>query len=213
RAPISQIDSNGYATFTPASIGLTTKGYNPGAARVSDGSVGLKLSSYKYNGPITEAAQMEGVKDMPENSENQKFSTTKRGLEMTSKLIKNYNKLNNVASGAQELYKLGDLAASIPDAIKSMDNYIQASKDVLATETQAKTMDQAIKYVDSSSDVDKQIRNDVINYIFDGTLPTPEAGMMPNSLIISKGIEIMNANKIPIQSLDDQLNTNKKVLP
>uniref|UniRef100_UPI0025F8E10E DUF6443 domain-containing protein n=1 Tax=uncultured Chryseobacterium sp. TaxID=259322 RepID=UPI0025F8E10E len=150
RAPISQIDSNGYATFTPASIGLTTKGYNPGAARVSDGSVGLKLSSYKYNGPITEAAQMEGVKDMPENSDNQKFSTTKRGLEMTSKLIKNYNKLNNVASGAQELYKLGDLAASIPDAIKSMDNYIQASKDVLATETQAKTMDQAIKYVDSS---------------------------------------------------------------
>ena len=108
---------------------------------------------------------------------------------------------------------MGDLAASIPDAIKSMDNYIQASKDALATETQAKTMDQAIKYVDSSSDVDKQIRNDVINYIFDGTLPTPEAGMMSNSLIISKGIEIVNANKITVQSLDDQLNTNKKVLP
>ena len=96
RAPITQIDNNGYATFTPASIGLTTKGYNLVAARVSDGSVGLKISLYKYNGPITEAAQMKGVKDMPENSDNQKFSTTKTALEMTSKLIKNYNKLNNV---------------------------------------------------------------------------------------------------------------------
>ncbi|GAE66932.1 hypothetical protein H3Z85_18535 [Chryseobacterium indologenes] len=58
-----------------------------------------------------------------------------------------------------------------------------------------------------------QTRNDVINYVFDGTLPNPGAGMMPNSLIIQNGTQILRNNNLPIQPLDEQLSANKKVLP
>lgn len=75
-------------------------------------------------------------------------------------------------------------------------------------------MEKAIKYVDGSGiDMTSQTRNDVVNYVFDGTLPNPAAGLMPNSLIISNGTQIMKTNNIPIQPLNEQLNANKKVLP
>ncbi|WP_318173664.1 RHS repeat-associated core domain-containing protein [Chryseobacterium sp. PET-29] len=213
RAPGSQI-SNGRATFTAADIGLTTQGYNPGAARMSDGSSGLKLKSYAYSGPNPNGATMENVTEMPSNLEAQKFTTTKRGLEMTNKLIKNYDKLNTAAGGAQELVGLLDLAANVPDAIKSTKAYVQAAKDVKAIDFQATQMDLAIDLVNSSGiDMTTQTRNDVINFVFDGTVPNPGAGLMPNSLIISKGTQILKNNNLPVQPLDEQINTNKKVLP
>ncbi|MGE8431839.1 hypothetical protein [Chryseobacterium joostei] len=73
-------------------------------------------------------------------------------------------------------------------------------------------MEKAIKYVDGSGiDMTSQTRNDVVNYVFDGTLPNPTAVLMPNSLIISNGTQIMKTNNITIQPLNEQLNANKKV--
>ncbi|WP_306841758.1 hypothetical protein [Chryseobacterium lathyri] len=95
RAPGSQV-SNGRATFTAADIGLSTKGYNPGGARISDGSSGLRLKSHAYSGPTSNGATMD-VQETPESMDSQKFTTTKRGLEMTNKMIKNYDKLNTAA--------------------------------------------------------------------------------------------------------------------
>lgn len=75
-------------------------------------------------------------------------------------------------------------------------------------------MDDAINYVDSSGiKMNQQTRNDVINFVFDGTLPYPGAGLMPNSLIIQNGTQILRNNNLPVQPLNEQLNTNKKVLP
>ncbi len=213
RAPGSQM-SNGQATFTAAGIGLTTKGYNPGGARISDGSSGLRLKSHAYSGPTPNGATMENVQETPGSMDSQKFTTTKRGLEMTNKMIKNYDKLNTAAGGAQELVGLLDLASNIPDAIKSNGNYINATNDVKAVDFQATQMGKAIKYVDGSGiDMTSQTRNDVVNYVFDGTLPNPTAGLMPNSLIIQNGTQIMKANNVPIQPLNKQLNAKKKVLP
>ena len=213
RAPGSQM-SNGRATFTAADIGLTTKGYNPNGARISDGSSGLRLKSHAYSGPTPNGATMENVQETPESMDSQKFTTTKRGLEMTNKMIKNYDKLNTAAGGAQELVGLMDLASNIPDAIKSTGAYVQASKDITAIDGQAKTMDRAIDLVNSSGiDMTTQTRNDVINYVFDGTVPNPGAGLMPNSLIIQNGTQILRNNKLPIQPLDEQINTKKSVLP
>ncbi|CAM3049564.1 hypothetical protein DRF59_16315 [Chryseobacterium flavum] len=213
RAPGSQV-SNGRATFTAADIGLSTKGYNPGGARISDGSSGLRLKSHAYSGPTPNGATMENVQETPESMDSQKFTTTKRGLEMTNKMIKNYDKLNTAAGGAQELVGLLDLASNIPDAIKSTKAYTQAAKDVKAIDFQATQMDLAIDLVNSSGiDMTTQTRNDVINYVFDGAVPNPGAGLMPNSLIIQNGTQILRNNKLPIQPLDEQINTNKKVLP
>jgi hypothetical protein len=137
RAPGSQV-SNGRATFTTADIGLSTKGYNPGGARISDGSSGLRLNSHKYSGPTPNGTTMENVQETPESMDSQKFTTTKRGLEMTNKMIKNYDKLNTAGGGgAQELVGLMDLASNIPDAIKSTKAYTQAAKDVKAIDFQA----------------------------------------------------------------------------
>ncbi|MCT3759796.1 hypothetical protein HZQ19_13300 [Elizabethkingia anophelis] len=73
-------------------------------------------------------------------------------------------------------------------------------------------MDQAIQLVDGSEiNMTQQVRNDVVNYIFDGSLPNPSAGLMPNSLITQHGVEIMKSNGIQIQSIDEQLNKNKKL--
>ncbi|WP_228440906.1 hypothetical protein [Chryseobacterium phosphatilyticum] len=213
RAPTSQI-SNGQANFTAADIGLSTQGYNPGAARISDGSSGLKLKSYAYSGPTPNGATMENLQETPESMDRQKFTTTKRGLEMTNKMIKNYDKLNIAAGGAQELVGLLDLAVNVPDAVKSTKVYVQAVNDVKTVDFQGSQMDKAIKYVDGSGiKMNQQTRNDVINYIFDGTLPNPRAGLMPNSLIIQNGSQIMKTNNIPIQPVNQQLNINKKVLP
>lgn len=75
------------------------------------------------------------------------------------------------------------------------------------------TMNQAIQYVDGSGiEMTKQMRNDVINYVNDGTLPDPGAGLMPNSLIIQNGNQIMKANGIQIQPLDQQLQTENKTI-
>ncbi|MDN4014000.1 RHS repeat-associated core domain-containing protein [Chryseobacterium gambrini] len=215
RAPISQI-SNGYATFTPADIGLSTQGYNPGAARMSDGSSGLKLKSYAYSGPTPNGGTMENVKEMPESADSQKFKTYRRNKErvITNPRIKFYDKLSAGLGGAQELLGLLDLAANVPDAIKSTKAYVQASKDVKLINSQAKTMDRAIDLVNESGiEMNQQTRNDVINFVFDGTVPNPGAGLMPNSLIIQNGTQILRNNNLPVQPLNEQLNTNKKVLP
>jgi hypothetical protein len=72
----------------------------------------------------------------------------------------------------------------------------------------------AIDLVNSSGiNMTSQTRNDVVNYVFDGTVPNPGAGLMPNSLIIQNGTQILRNNKLPIQPLDEQINTNKSVLP
>lgn len=101
-----------------------------------------------------------------------------------------------------------------PDAVKSTKAYVQAVNDVKAVDFQGSQMDIAIKYVDSSGiKMNQQTRNDVINFVFDGTLPNPGAGLMPNSLIIQNGTQIMKTNNIPFQPLNEQLKVNKKVLP
>ncbi|PTT36127.1 hypothetical protein DBR28_11420 [Chryseobacterium sp. HMWF028] len=213
RAPGTQA-SNGRVNFTAASIGLTTKGYNPGSARISDGSSGLKLNSYKYSGPTTSGAQMQDTSDEISNKDRQSFTTTKRGSEMWNKWQKITDKAMTANDGVREIVGLVDLASNIPDAVKSTKAYTQAAKDVNAITDQAITMDQAINKVDSSGiKMTPQTRNDVVNYVFDGTLPNPGAGLMPNSLIISNGTQIMKTNGIPIQPLNEQLNVNKKVLP
>ena len=214
RAPISQI-SNGQATFAAGDIGLSTNGYNPGGARMSSGTTGLKLNSYKYNGPVVGDAQLQNMKDYPVHSDRQRPTTTKTGAEMWNLKQLAVDKMAAADLGVREITALIQLGANIPDAIKSSGNYVQASKDVNAITDQAITMDQAINKVDSSGiSMDQQTRNDTVNYIFDGTLPNPGAGLMPNSLIIQNGTQIMKANGIPIQPLDEQLRTNNnKVLP
>ncbi|WP_051882312.1 RHS repeat-associated core domain-containing protein [Chryseobacterium soli] len=213
RAPGSQV-SNGRATFTAGDIGLSTSGYNPGGARMSSGSSGLKLNSYKYSGPLVGDAQLQNMKDYPGHSDRQRPTTTKTGAEMWN--LKQVAADKTVAAdlGVREIAALIKLGANIPDAIKSSENYVNATNDVKLINSQAKTMDRAIQFVDQSGiDMTSQTRNDVVNYVFDGTLPNPGAGLMPNSLIIQNGTQILRDNRLPIQPLDEQLNTNKKVSP
>ena len=215
RAPTSQTtigqDGNRYATFTAGDIGLSTSGYNPDGARISTGTTGLRQDSYKYNGPTADSAQMQ---DIPGSTSGQTFKTTRRGLEMTNNTIKDFKKGSNLADGLKELINLVNLAANIPDAMKSLTEYPQAVNDVKAVDFQATQMDQAIKAVDGSGiNMTPQVRNDVVNYVNDGTLPNPGAGLMPNSLIIQNGTQIMKANGIQIQPLDQQLQTGNKTLP
>ncbi|WP_165569134.1 hypothetical protein [Chryseobacterium piperi] len=106
------------------------------------------------------------------------------------------------------------MGASIPDAIKSTSDYVQASNDVKTIENQAGFMGQAINYVDQSGiDMNQQTRNDVINFVFDGTLPNADAGLMPNSLIIQNGTQILRNNNLPVQPLDEQLTTKSRNIP
>lgn len=90
-------------------------------------------------------ATMENVQETPGSMDSQKFTTIKRGLEMTDKMIKNYDKLNTAAGGAQELVGLMDSVSSILDAIKSNGNYVNATNDVKAVDFQATQMRKAIK--------------------------------------------------------------------
>ncbi|SHF71057.1 DUF6443 domain-containing protein [Chryseobacterium vrystaatense] len=210
RAPISQI-SNGRAAFTAGGIGLSTNGYNPGGARMSSGTTGLKLNSYKYNGPLVGDAQLQNMKDYPVASDRQRPTTTKTGAEMWNLKQTAVDKTVATDLGVREIAALIQLGANIPDAVKSMGNYVQASKDVKVIEGQAMRMDDAINYVDSSGiEMNQQTRNDVVNYVYDGTLPDSNAGLMPNSLIIQNGTQIMKDNGIPIQPLDQQL-INKNI--
>ncbi|WP_345988321.1 DUF6443 domain-containing protein [Chryseobacterium sp. Chry.R1] len=214
RAPVSQTNSSGQATFTAGDIGLSTAGYNPDEARFSSGSTGLRLNSYKYSGPVPDAVQMQNTRDKISNKVRQSFKTTKTGSEMWN--IKQYraDQAISASSGVKEIVKLVKLGASVPDAIKSTNDYVQATKDVKAIEGQAMRMNDAINYVDQSGiNMSSQTRNDVINYIFDGTLPDPDAGLMPNSLIIQNGTEIMRSNGIPIQPLDEQLTAKNRNIP
>ncbi len=214
RAPVSQRDRNGSPTFTAGDIGLSTSGYNPNGARISSGNTGLRLDSYKYDGPVPDAVQMQNTRDKISTKVRQSFKTTKTGAEMWN--IKQYraDQASAASSGIKEIVKLAKLGANIPDAIKSTSDYVQAVNDVTAVKSQALTMDQAIKYVDGSGiEMNQQTRNDVVNYVFDGTLPNPDAGLMPNSLIIQNGAEIMRTNGIPIQPLDEQLTTKSRNIP
>lgn len=208
RAPASQTDSRGNPTFTAGNIGLTTTGYNPNARSFSDGSKGLRINEYKYNGPLPSAAEMQDTKNLPTNSDVQKFKTTIRGLNMTNNGIKNLDKASNAADGIKEVKNLVDLITNLPNLFDSNKNHVQAANDVQSIQNQAMTMDQAIQTVDQSGvTMDQQTRNDVVNYVFDGTLPNPDGGLMPNSNVITIGTQIMKDNKITIQPLKEQLNT------
>lgn len=166
----------------------------------------------QHDPPNPNGATMENVQEMPGNlGESQKFTTTKRGLEMTNKMIKNYDKLNVAAGGAQELIALLNMGAHIPDAIKNTGDYVQAAKDVKAIDGQAMRMDDAINYVDSSGiNMTTQTRNDVVNFVFDGTLP-PGTDTQ-NGLIIQNGLQILRNNNLPINPSPEQEKANKKRL-
>ncbi|PWN61250.1 hypothetical protein [Chryseobacterium viscerum] len=92
--------------------------------------------------------------------------------------------------------------------LKSTDDHVKAAKDINLVEGNAKFMGQAIGLVDNSGiKMNRQTRNDVINYVYDGTLSTK--GLMPNSSIIQNGNTILKANKLPIRPTQDQI---KKML-
>ncbi|MBS1549594.1 MAG: hypothetical protein JSS94_07000 [Bacteroidetes bacterium] len=216
RAPISQTyvgqSGNRHAYFTAGDLGLSTSGYNPNGARISTGTTGLKQDSYKYNGPTASSAQMQDTTDKISNKDRQSFKTTKTNSEMWNLKQVGLDRAVAKAEGVKEITSLINLAINIPNAINSTINYTLAVDDISSIKTQAMTMDQAIQFVDKSSiDMTQQVRNDVVNYIFDGTLPNPEGGLMPNSLIIQNGTQIMKANGIPIQSLDEQLKVNRPI--
>jgi len=193
QAPITQRDSFGRPSFRAGDIGLSTKGYNPNGARISDGTTGLKLNSYKYAGPTPSSAKMESIRD-DDRPTNIWTKTYDKGLDKAGKLN----------SGIKELYKLGEMAVNIPDAIKSNSNYVQATKDIKSIDFQATQMNLAIDYVDSSGmKMGTQLRNDVVNFVFDGTLP---AGTdTQNGLIIQNGTSILNSNSLPIRPTPQQV--------
>ncbi|HFK5546733.1 TPA: RHS repeat domain-containing protein, partial [Elizabethkingia anophelis] len=212
RAPLSQMDRNGRPLFTAGDIGLSTRGYNPDGARIITGTTGLKQDSYKYNGPVASSAQLQDNIDMPSNSDRQRPTTTILGKEMWNLKQRSVDNAVTVLDGVKEVTGLIGLAINIPNVINSTNNYVKAVNDIATIKSQATTMDQAIQLVDGSEiNMTQQVRNDVINYIFDGSLPNPNAGLMPNSLIIQHGVEIMKSNGIQIQSIDEQLNKNKKL--
>jgi len=193
QAPITQRDSFGKPSFRAGDIGLSTSGYNPNGARITDGTTGLKLNSYRYSGPNPSGAKMESVRgdDRPTNIWTKIYD---KGIDKASKLN----------SGVKELYKLGEMAANIPDAIKSTSNYVQATKDVNSVLDQAGVMGDAINYVDSSGmKMGPQLRNDVVNYVFDGTLPAGSATQ--NGLIIQYGTSVLNSNNLPIRPTHGQV--------
>lgn len=191
---------------------MTISGYNPNGARISSGTTGLRQDSYKYTGPTASSAQMQDTTDKISNKERQSFKTTKTGAEMWNLKQVGVDRAIVKTEGVKEIATLINLGLNIPNAIKSTINYTQAVNDINAIKTQSLDMDKAIKYVDESGIVPSHIRNDTVNYIFDGTLPNPEGGIMPNSLIIQYGRQIMNANGIQVQSLNEQLRINNKIL-
>ena len=210
RAPMSQTNSNGQATFTAGDVGLTTSGYNPNGARISSGTTGLRQDSYKYDGPVADVVQMQNTRDKISTKVRQSFKTTKTGSEMWNLKQQAADNAISASSGVKELVKLGKLAVNIPDAFKSLNEYTQAVKDVQTVQAQAMTMDQAIKYVDGSGiDMNTQTRNNVVNFVFDGTLP-PGTDTQ-NGLIIQNGLQILRNNNITVQPSPEQEETNRKI--
>lgn len=193
QAPITQRDSFGRPAFTAGDIGLSTSGYNPNGARISTGTTGLKLNSYRYSGATASEAKMESIRgnDRPSNIWNKIYDA-------------GVDKAGKISSGVKELVKNGAMALDIPKAIKSTDDYVQASKDVKSIDFQATQMDYAIDLVNSSGiEMNTQTTNNVINYVFDGTLPPGEA--MQNSAIIQNGTSILNSNNLPVRPTPQQV--------
>ena len=111
--------------------------------------------------------------------------------------------------GINEILGLITLGTNIPNLINSTNKYVQATKDIDSILEQAKIMGNAMNYVDKSGiKMNQEMRNNVVNYIFDGTLPT--SGLMQNSEIIHYGWQIMKNNNIAVQSLNEQTR-NKKI--
>ena len=203
-APSTQRDASGRPSFTAGDIGLSTRGYNPNGARITTGTTGLKLNSYKYNGPVVADAQLQNMKDYPAHSDRMRPRTTKTNAEMWN--IKQTRADLTVAAGlaVQEIAALVDLGSNIPKATVSIRNYTQATKDVASVDYQATQMDVAIDLVNASGlKMSTENKNNVINYVFDGTLPP--GGMMQNSGIIQAGNSILKANNKPIRPTDVQI--------
>jgi len=212
QAPITQRDSFGRPSFRAGDIGLSTSGYNPGGARMSSGTTGLKLDSYKYNGPVPAVVQMQNTRDKISNKGRQSFKTEKKGAEMWNLKQLAADNAISASSGIKESVKLIKLGINIPDAFKSLNDYTQASKDIRAIEGQATRMDDAINYVDSSGiNMTTQTRNDVVNFVFDGTLPSGTDTQ--NGLIIQNGLQILRDNKLPVNPSPAQENANRQILP
>ena len=69
---------------------------------------------------------------------------------------------------------------------------------------QAGAMGDAINYVDSSGiNMSTQTRNDVVNYVFDGTLPADTT--IQTELIIQNGTSVLNSNNLPIRPTPGQV--------
>jgi RHS repeat-associated protein len=197
QAPASQRDSFGRPTFTAADIGLSTKGYNPTAPRISSGETGLRLNSYNYSGAKAEDLSMESAETT--SMGEQEVQTTG-----SNKLAEAKEKLATVADGVKELMNNAFMAMDIPAAIKSVDDHVKAAKDIKSVDFNATQMDLAIDYVNSSKiKMNQQTRNDVINYVYDGHLPNK--GSMQNSGIISIGNKILKVNNAPIRPTAGQV--------
>ncbi|MEI3791441.1 MULTISPECIES: DUF6443 domain-containing protein [unclassified Chryseobacterium] len=197
QAPASQRDSFGRPSFTAADIGLTTRGYNPTAPRISTGETGLKLKSYNYSGSKAEDLSME-------SAETKSMAEQEIETEKPNKLAMAKEKLTTVADGVKELMNNAFIAMDIPAAIKSVDDHVKAAKDIKSVEFNATQMDLAIDYVNSSKiKMNQQTKNDVTNYVYDGQLPGK--GLMQNSAIIQTGNAILKANKAPIRPTQDQI--------
>ncbi|MCD1117448.1 RHS repeat domain-containing protein [Chryseobacterium turcicum] len=197
QAPITQRDSFGRPSFRAGDIGLTTSGYNSNGARITDGATGLKLNSYKYNGATDSEPKMEGL--------NRDNLPTNVWYKMYIPAADNARK---AVGGLKELIKNAKMALDIPEAIKSTNDYVQATKDVNSVLDQAGIMGDAINYVDSSGiKMGPQTRNDVVNFVFDGTLP-PGTDTQ-NGLIIQNGTSILNSNSIPVRPTPEQINQKK----
>lgn len=205
-APSTQQNAFGQPGFTAGDIGLSTRGYNPNSARMSDGSSGLKLNSYKYSGPVVNSnAQMSDALNYPSsNSDRQRPTTTKTGAEMWNLKQMSVDRAVAADKGVREIVALIKLGANIPAAFKSNEQYVQASRDIASIDQQAVQMDVAINLVNSSGlKMSTENKNNVINYVFDGTLPP--GGMMQTSGIVTAGQSILKANNKPIRPTAEQI--------
>lgn len=206
RAPVSQTYIGGdglrHASFTAGGIGLTPSGYNPNALSFSQGGKGFQTSMYKYNGPLPSGAEMQDTTDKISNKDRQSFTTTKRGAEMWNLKQVKFDKGITAWDGINEVKNLFNLIINLPNLFESNSNYVQAVNDVETVKSQAITMNRAINLVDSSGiEMDSTLRGYLINYVFDGTLPNPNGGIMPNSNVIINGDSILRSNNLPIPPL------------
>ena len=209
KAPSTQKNDLGQPTFSAGNIGLSTKGYFPDAPRIVASNTGLRLEEYKYNSPTPNAAQMQDTPDKISGKDRQSFKTMKKKSEMWNLKQVSFDRTMIKVDGINEILGLITLGTNIPNLINSTNKYVQATKDIDSILEQAKIMGNAMNYVDKSGiKMNQEMRNNVVNYIFDGTLPT--SGLMQNSEIIHYGWQIMKNNNIAVQSLNEQTR-NKKI--